>query len=198
MPADQTGTPSATTTADRLGWLTTFAAGCADPDGTAPWSTLDDYSAPADGVGTVRTAGDQLVGAIKNGAADRPLQLGGNAMPGGLALEMVPWEYVVPGWDLAVATGQDWDPPAEAAAQALAFAPGMLTEDYRGPGKSLWTARPGPRRRSPSAAAARAVRTGPALDRVSRPRRSGQGRVRTVRGCPCGKPVAAGAASSAA
>lgn len=83
MPADQTGTPSATTTADRLGWLTTFAAGFADPDGTAPRSNLDDYTAPADGAGTVRTAGDQLVGAIKNGAADRPLQLGGNAMPGG-------------------------------------------------------------------------------------------------------------------
>lgn len=175
MPADQTGTPSAATTADRLeavltelaavmagidddqsrrptpcidltvaelrthvlGWLTTFAAGFADPDGTAPRSNLDDYSAPADGAGTVRTAGDQLVGAIKHGAADRPLQLGVNALPGEMALEMVLWEYVVHGWDLAVATGQDWDPPAEAAAQALAFAPGMLTEDYQGHGKSF-------------------------------------------------------------
>ena len=175
MPAEQSGTPSAATTADRLeavltelaavvagiaedqssrptpctdltvaelrehvlGWLTTFAAGFADPDGRTPRSNLDDYSAPADGAGTVRAARDQLVGAIRNGAAERPLQLAGSAMPGEMALGMVLWEYVVHGWDLAVATGQDWDPPAEAAAQALAFAPGMLTGDYQGPGKSF-------------------------------------------------------------
>lgn len=175
MPTDQSSTPSAEATADRLeplltelahvlagidddqlhrstpctemdvtqlrehvlGWLSTFAAGFADPQGQAPRADLEDYTAPADGAAAARAAADQLLGAIRGGAAQRPLQLGQSAMPGELALGMVLWEYVVHGWDLAAATGQPWDPPAAAVEQSLDFAPGMLTEDYQGPGKTF-------------------------------------------------------------
>lgn len=83
------------------------------------------------------TAAAQLDRAVRAGAAERPLRLGESAMPGELALGMILWEYHVHGWDLAVATGQPWTPPAEAAEASLAFAPGMLTPDYQGEGKSF-------------------------------------------------------------
>lgn len=120
-----------------LGWLTTFAAGFADPDGQAPRASLDGYKAPADAAAEVRTAADSLARAIRSGAADRPLRLGDSAMPGELALGMILWEYQVHGWDLARATGQPWSPPAAAAAESLTFAPAMLTDDYQGEGKAF-------------------------------------------------------------
>ncbi|HEX7537791.1 MAG TPA: TIGR03086 family metal-binding protein [Dermatophilaceae bacterium] len=120
-----------------LGWLTTFAAGFADPEGQAPRADLEGYRAPSDAAGAVRAAAEQLDSALRAGAAERPLRLGDSAMPGGLALDMILWEYQVHGWDLAVATGQPWMPPAEAAEESLAFAPGMLTEDYQGEGKAF-------------------------------------------------------------
>jgi uncharacterized protein (TIGR03086 family) len=120
-----------------LGWLATFAAGFADPQGQAPQASLDGYSAPADAAGAVRAAGDKLATAIRDGAADRPLRLGESAMPGDMALGMILWEYQVHGWDLARATGQPWSPPAAAAEESLVFAPAMLTDDYQGDGKAF-------------------------------------------------------------
>jgi uncharacterized protein (TIGR03086 family) len=120
-----------------LGWLTTFAAGFADPDGSAPRASLDGYSAPADVAGEVRTATDTLAAALRGGAADRPLRLGESAMPGEMALGMILWEYQVHGWDLARATGQPWSPPSAATEESLGFAPAMLTDDYQGDGKAF-------------------------------------------------------------
>ena len=118
-----------------VGWLDTFADGFADPDGRAPRADLSDYRAPDDAAGAIRAAADRLDAALADGAADRPLVLGGAGMPGDMALSMILWEYQVHGWDLAVATGQPWN-PAEAGLEAsLAFAPMMLTEDYQGEGK---------------------------------------------------------------
>ncbi len=71
----------------------------------------------------MRSAADLLDRAIRGGAAARPLKLGEAGMPGDMALSMILWEYQVHGWDLARATGQDWSPPAAAAAESLAFAP---------------------------------------------------------------------------
>lgn len=122
-----------------LGWLTTFAAGFADPGGQAT-ASIDGYSAPAapDGAAAaVRAASDSLARSLRGGAADRPLRLGDSAMPGELALGMILLEYQVHGWDLARATGQRWSPPAAAAAESLGFAPGMLTDDYQGDGKTF-------------------------------------------------------------
>ncbi len=105
-----------------LGWLTNFAAGYADPHGQAQ-ADVEGYRAPADPAAEVRSAADLLDRAIRGGAAARPLKLGEAGMPGDMALSMILWEYQVHGWDLARATGQDWSPPAAAAAESLAFAP---------------------------------------------------------------------------
>jgi uncharacterized protein (TIGR03086 family) len=121
-----------------LGWLTTFAAGFADADGHAPNSDITGFHAPADpaeAATDVRAAAEHLDRALRDGAAQRPLWLGEASMPGELALGLILWEYQVHGWDLAAATGQRWAPPAAAAEESLAFAPGMLSEDYQGEGK---------------------------------------------------------------
>ncbi|MGH3661096.1 MAG: TIGR03086 family metal-binding protein [Micromonosporaceae bacterium] len=120
-----------------LGWLSTFAAGFAHPEGRAPRDGIDNCQPPVDPARGVRVAAEQLVRALRDGAANRPLWLGDNAMPGAVALSMILWEYQVHGWDLARATGQPWDPPAAAARESLAFAPAMLTADYQGEGKAF-------------------------------------------------------------
>jgi uncharacterized protein (TIGR03086 family) len=120
-----------------LGWLTTFAAGFADPEGRAPSANIDRYHPPADPAEEVRAATEKLDQALRGGAADRPLWLGEHSMPGDLAVEMLLWEYQVHGWDLARATGQRWSPPPVAAQRTLEFAPAMLTDDYQGEGKAF-------------------------------------------------------------
>jgi uncharacterized protein (TIGR03086 family) len=136
-----------------LGWLTTFAAGFADPGGQAPLDHLDGYAVPANPAAEVRSASATMAAALRDGAAGRPMRLGDSAMPGEMALSMILWEYQVHGWDLARATGQPWSPPAEAAEESLEFAPGMLTADYQGEGKAF-----APRVPVPA--------TAPALDRL--------------------------------
>ncbi len=120
-----------------LSWLTTFAGGFADPGGQAPMDRLEGYQVPGDPAAEVRTAAATIAAALHAGAASRPMRLGGSAMPGDMALNMILWEYQVHGWDLARATGQPWSPPPAAAEESLAFAPGMLTEDYQGDGKAF-------------------------------------------------------------
>ncbi|MGH9043733.1 MAG: TIGR03086 family metal-binding protein [Acidimicrobiales bacterium] len=120
-----------------LGWLTTFAAGFADVHGRAPSEQLSDYVVSSDPGGEVTAAAQLMDQALRSGAAERPLDLGEHSMPGELALGMILWEYQVHGWDLAKATRQSWDPPRAASAESLAFAPGMLTEDYQGEGKAF-------------------------------------------------------------
>lgn len=136
-----------------LGWLTTFAAGYADPGGQAPLDRVEGYAVPADPASDVRSASAAMAAALREGAAGRPMRLGGSAMPGDMALSMILWEYQVHGWDLARATGQPWSPPAAAAEESLEFAPGMLTPDYQGEGKAF-----APRVPVPA--------TAPALDRL--------------------------------
>ena len=119
------------------GWLSTFADGFADPDGRAPRAGLDGYVSPPDPAAEVRRAAATMEKALRDGAAARPLKLGGSAMPGELALGMILWEYQMHGWDLARATGQPWSPPQAAAEESLVFAPNMLTPDYQGDGKAF-------------------------------------------------------------
>jgi len=116
-------------------WLTIFAQGYEALDGKAPDATavvLDD-----DRARQIRTAAATLLSAVDAGAAERPLDLGGQAMPGEMALSMILWEYQVHGWDLARATGQVWDPAAVGLELSIEFAPGMLTPDFQGEGKAF-------------------------------------------------------------
>ncbi|WP_207835692.1 TIGR03086 family metal-binding protein [Williamsia soli] len=119
------------------GWLTTFASGFADPEGRAEAAGADVPPAAADAAAAIRSAADRLDTAVRSGADQRPLYLGESPMPGEMAMSMILWEYIVHGWDLAVATGQEWDPAPEAAAVSAEFAPTMLTDDYQGPGKTF-------------------------------------------------------------
>src|SRR3984957_5572763 len=97
-----------------LGWLTTFAAGFADPGGQAPLDGLDGYTVPADPAAEVRSASAVMAAALRGGAAGRPLRLGDSAMPGDMALSMILWEYQVHGWDLAPAPRRPSAAPAAA------------------------------------------------------------------------------------
>lgn len=120
-----------------VAWLGNFAAGFADAEGQAPSASIDEAKPASDPAAAVRDAAQLLVSSARAGAAERPLKLGEAAMPGEMALSMILWEYQVHGWDLARATGQEWQPPDAAVEESLAFAPGMLTPDYQGEGKAF-------------------------------------------------------------
>ncbi|MDL5155391.1 TIGR03086 family metal-binding protein [Actinomycetospora termitidis] len=132
------------------GWSTTFATGYADPEGRAPGGPT---AVEGDRAAAIRTAADRMDEALAAGAAQRPLSLGGAAMPGEMALSMILWEYQVHGWDLATALGRPWSPDPEGLEASLAFAPMMLTDDYQGEGK-------------PFAARVPVAADAPALDRL--------------------------------
>jgi uncharacterized protein (TIGR03086 family) len=93
-----------------LGWLQFFAAALNDPDGTgvrpdpATWTVPDDE----DVAGIVERAADGIESAVEAGVADRVVVMSASRMPGDGVLAMALGEYVVHGWDLAVATGAPW------------------------------------------------------------------------------------------
>ena len=120
-----------------LSWLTVFAGGFTDPNGQAPVSVLEGFTVPTDAGSAVRAAATSMDAGLRSGAAERPLRLGEASLPGPQALGLILMEYQVHGWDLAVATGQHFEPPVEATAASLQFAPGMLSPDYQGEGKSF-------------------------------------------------------------
>lgn len=118
-----------------LGWLTFFAAAVNDPKGETERPDPAKFQRPStasDAAGAVADAAANLVKAASSGAADGDIKLTQGAMPGGAALQLILWEYLVHGWDLATATGQPWQPPADAAETSLTFAQGMLTPEWRG------------------------------------------------------------------
>lgn len=115
-----------------VGWLTTFAAGFADPEGRAPRADLTGYRAPSDPGAEVRGAADRLDAALADGAAARPLYLGDAPMPGDLALRLVLAEYQVHGWDLSVALGRPWAPAEDGLEDSAGFLSSMLTDEMRG------------------------------------------------------------------
>ena len=118
-------------------WLSRFADGYADPEGKVPAEGPDQPSSAQGQAALLRSGATKLERAVGNGAADRPLVIGSDGMPGDMALSMILWEYLQHGWDLARATGQEWEPDPAAATAALEFAPNMLTPDYQGEGKTF-------------------------------------------------------------
>ncbi len=142
---DQLGSPTPCTEMDVaalrdhiLTWTAIFAGGYADAEGNAPMEIAEDFIAPDDPGAALRQSAATIDQAVRGGAAERQLLLSGvGGMPGDMALSMILWEYVVHGWDLAIATGQPWAPDDAAASAALEFAPGMLTPDFQGEGKSF-------------------------------------------------------------
>jgi uncharacterized protein (TIGR03086 family) len=123
-----------------LGWLTHFATAFQDPDGVTDRPDPTTHAAPddpAEAAAMARAAAARIADAIEHGVAGRPVRMVSASMPGESMLQMALWEYLVHGSDLARSTGRPWNPPAGAAENALSFAPLMLTDDYRGPGKNF-------------------------------------------------------------
>lgn len=119
-----------------LGWLQFFAAALSgvpraerlDP---TTWRPEPDTDGPA----LVRDAAADIGRAIADGAAEREAVMSQARMAGDGILGMALGEYIVHGWDLAVATGHeaagDVDPAAAEA--ALAFLETMVAPEHRGP-----------------------------------------------------------------
>jgi uncharacterized protein (TIGR03086 family) len=123
-----------------LAWTTYFGAALHDPEGKAGRPDPKQFQAPddpAEGAAVVRDAAAEIARAVDGGVADRPVLMVQATMPGESLLRMILWEYLAHGSDLAKSVGQPWNPPVAAVEDALDFAPGMLTDDYRGEGKDF-------------------------------------------------------------
>src|SRR5918911_5304178 len=118
-----------------LGWLQFFAAAFADPARNAQRPDPDGYKAADDDrdlADVVRGSARTLLDAVRGGALDGQIVLLQSRMDGPGAFGMVLGEYVVHGWDLAVAVGAPWTPPEQACEGALEFFRGMVLPEYRG------------------------------------------------------------------
>jgi uncharacterized protein (TIGR03086 family) len=122
-------------------WLTMFAAGFSADDGRCPDPrTLRISGTDAE----VRAAADAIVDSLRAAARGdagdshhSTVTITSNPMPKEMAAKLILGEYVVHGWDLATATGQEWSPPEEAIAESSRFFGGMLKPEFRGVGKSF-------------------------------------------------------------
>ncbi len=118
-----------------LGWLQFFAAAFADPGRAGPRPDPDAYRAGDDDrdlADVVRRSADTLRDAVRGGVLDGQVVVSQSRMDGPAALGMVLGEYLVHGWDLAVAVGAPWTPREQACENALEFFRGMVLPEYRG------------------------------------------------------------------
>src|SRR4051794_13176876 len=123
-----------------LGWVTFFAAAFDDPEGRTERPDPKQQPAPEDpqaGAEVVRSAAARIKAAVDGGVAERPVVMMQSTLPGSTMLRMTIWEYLAHGHDLAVATGQPWNPPSAAVEDALEFGPTMLSDEYRGVDKDF-------------------------------------------------------------
>jgi uncharacterized protein (TIGR03086 family) len=75
---------------------------------------------------------DDLIAAIRGpGALDRTIAAPFGDVPGDVFARFVALDGLVHGWDIATATGQKYDPPADVVAAADAFARQAITDGMR-------------------------------------------------------------------
>jgi uncharacterized protein (TIGR03086 family) len=118
-----------------LGWLQFFAAAFGDPARNAQRPDPDGYRAADDDrdlADVVHESGRTLLDAVRGGVLDGQIILQQSRMDGPAAFGMVLGEYLVHGWDLAVAVGAPWTPPEQACETALEFFRGVVVPEYRG------------------------------------------------------------------
>jgi uncharacterized protein (TIGR03086 family) len=118
-----------------LGWLQFFAAAFADPTRSGPRPDPDAYRAANDQrdlADVVRRSAGTLLDAVRGGVLDGQIVLSQSRMDGPGAYGMVLGEYLLHGWDLAVAVGAPWTPPEQACEAALEFFRAMVLPEYRG------------------------------------------------------------------
>jgi uncharacterized protein (TIGR03086 family) len=79
-----------------------------------------------------RTVMDDLLDAVKSpGALERTISAPIGELPGSTFARFVAFDGLIHGWDLASATGLDYEPPAAVIASVDEFARGALTADMR-------------------------------------------------------------------
>ncbi len=134
-PTPCTGWPVGQLRDHVLGWLDFFAAALTDPAGRSVRPDPAAYRAESedrDLAGAVQLARQAIVGAVRSGVLDGEVTVSQARMSGPSVAGMYLGEYLLHGWDLAVATGRAWQPPEATAELALAFFQGMILPEYRG------------------------------------------------------------------
>jgi uncharacterized protein (TIGR03086 family) len=118
-----------------VGWVQFFAAAFADPARKGQRPDPDGYRAADDDrdlADVVHGSARTILDAVSGGVLDGQVVLLQSRMDGPGAFAMVLGEYLVHGWDLAVAVGAPWAPPERACEAALEFFRGMVLPEYRG------------------------------------------------------------------
>ena len=100
--------------------LLATVAGAADP---AAGGALDER---------VTAAAEAALEAWRRRGLDGSVAVGRSTLPAGLAMEIIPLELLVHGWDMARATGSAIEVPAEVASHVLGCARSLVTPDKRG------------------------------------------------------------------
>src|SRR6516164_8628261 len=92
---------------------------------------VDDPVAEALDIRVAATA-EAALAAWRLRGLDGQVAVGRSVLPASLAAEIIPLELLVHGWDVARATGQHIDVPADIAGYVLDRARELITEDKRG------------------------------------------------------------------
>ena len=80
----------------------------------------------------VAATAEAALAAWRRHGLDGSVAVGRSVMPAGLAVEIIPLELLVHGWDIAQATGQGIDASPEVASYLLDRARELITQDKRG------------------------------------------------------------------
>lgn len=97
-----------------------------DPEGPMPDMVGDDPSGAWGRALEVFNAG-----ADSPGALERPIELPLGTLPGAVIMDMLSFDLLVHAWDLAQATGQSFDPPADVVEPATQVAHQLLAPELR-------------------------------------------------------------------
>jgi uncharacterized protein (TIGR03086 family) len=81
---------------------------------------------------TVAATAEAALAAWRHRGLDGSVAVGRSVLPASLAVEIIPLELLVHGWDIAHATGHDIDVTPEVAAYVLDRARKLITGDKRG------------------------------------------------------------------
>jgi uncharacterized protein (TIGR03086 family) len=117
-----------------VGWVSVFADGA---NGQSPRTDPASFTVGSDPAAEFRFSAQRLSEAFRNGAGDRPIDLGNGASPGSMIFGIVLIEYIGHGWDLAMATGQPAPYSERSILAAKEATQTNLKPEYRGPDKSF-------------------------------------------------------------